>query len=180
MCCVSDYPLGMYSLYSVDCVDNDVVQNFNFVDHILKMVSNDPSLQNMTALLRSFLPCPPERVSAWCSSATTSTFTLIPDIQCPRCGLTDISAITYNLQHVPLVWWEAAGAGRDQVAEGGAALQQARVQPRHLPRGLRQVGASRCLDSVYICNDMFGGGRGRPTACTASWRSPASRTGRCG
>ena len=54
----------MYSLYSVDCVDNDVVQNFNFVDHILKMVSNDPSLQNMTALLRSFLPCPPERVSA--------------------------------------------------------------------------------------------------------------------
>ena len=62
LCCCSDYSFGMYSLYSVDCVDNDVVQNYNFVDHVLKMVSNDPSLQNMTALLRSFLPCPPERM----------------------------------------------------------------------------------------------------------------------
>ena len=32
-----------------------------------------------------------------------------------------------------------------------------------------------CRDSIYLSR-----GRGRPTACTASWRSPASGTGRCG
>ena len=37
------------------------------------------------------------------------------------------------------------------MAEGGAAVQQARLQPRHISGGLRQVGVQRplCLDSAF-------------------------------
>ena len=52
------------------------------------------------------------------------------------------------------------------MAEGGAAVQQARLQPRHLSGGLRQVGVqlSSGHSALTVCNDIFQGGRGRPTA----------------
>ena len=47
------------------------------------------------------------------------------------------------------------------MAEGGAAVQQARLQPRHLSGGLRQVGVQRplCLDSAFVTM-CFKGGEG--------------------
>ena len=40
--------------------------------------------------------------------------------------------------------------------EGGAAIQQARLQPRHLSGGLRQVGV-QCLDSAFVTLSFEGG-----------------------